>query len=956
MSESERQPVEESADPTERLLVLLRDLAVEARPDRSEDLRVGLDSDLERDLGLDSLARSELLLRVEKEFALTLPDDLLASAETVRDLVTALGHASVRDDKVDIAFSSKVARLAGPAQAWPDHAATLNQVLDWHAEHHGDRPHIILSDGRNDEPALTYGELSRSAKVIAAGLRARGLEPGDRVALMLPTCADFFPIFFGILYAGGVPVPIYPPVRPAQLADHLRRQAATLNNAGAVILVTISEAIAVGALLRSLAPKLRDIVTASDLRKDAVKVDAAEAIVVPAPGDVAFLQYTSGSTGTPKGVILTHANLLANIRAMGQGLNVGTDDVFISWLPLYHDMGLIGAWFGSLYYAIPAIIMSPLTFLARPSSWLWAIHRHRGSITAAPNFAYELCVRRVDDEEIEGLDLSTMRMSANGAEPVSPRTLTSFCERFAAYGFDPVALCPVYGLAECSVGLAFPPMDEMARIERVSRKVLAAEGRAVVVPDDHDAADVQEIVACGRALPRHEIRVVDEGGRELGDRREGRLQFRGPSTTSGYFENPEATAQLFDGDWLESGDRAYLESGDLFLTGRVKDIIIRGGRNIYPQEVESVVGEVEGVRTGCVACFGVIDHDSGTERIVVMAETRLEDQAARAATRREAELAATDVLGAPPDEVVLCPPQSVLKTSSGKIRRSASRDVYVDGRIGKKPLPIWQQLLRLGITAVIPELRRQRRRAGDLIYAGWWWLVVALVFAIGYPLLLILPGASVRWSLFRFLAKTIFLLSGAKLQVTGLENWPPDHAIVVCNHTSYTDGLVLAAALPGPLTFTAKGELAGNSLAAVALRRLGVRFLERFEADRSVQDAEELGAAAHHERLMFFPEGTLTRMPGLLSFRMGAFQTAARADVPVVPVILRGTRTLLRDGQWFPRRSDLQIDVAPPQRAEGSDWKDAVALRDAVRNVILERCKEPDLSHVDAGQVLRGEF
>ena len=956
MNDTDPQQSDGAADATTRLLTLLRDLAVEARPDRAGDLRVGLDSDLERDLGLDSLARAELLLRVEKEFALVLPEDLLARAETVRDLATALGKSSAAGEDFVGALASGVAALAGPAQAWPDHAATLNQVLDWHAEQHGDRPHIILSDGRHDEPPLTYGELAASAKVIAAGLRARGLEPGGRVALMLPTDADFFPIFFGILYAGAVPVPIYPPVRPAQLADHLRRQAATLDNAGALVLVTVPEAIAVGALLRSLAPRLRDIVTVTDLRKSATEVDIADAVVRPAPDDIAFLQYTSGSTGAPKGVILTHANLLANVRAMGRGLDVRVDDVFISWLPLYHDMGLIGAWFGSLYFAIPAVIMSPLNFLARPSNWLWAIHRHRGTITAAPNFAYELCTRRISDEEIEGLDLSSMRMMANGAEPISAKTLSSFSARFAPYGFDPVALSPVYGLAESSVGLAFPPMGRMARVDRVSRAALASESRAVPVPADHDAADVQEIVACGQALPRHEMRVVDDGDRELGERREGRLQFRGPSATSGYFENPEATATLFDGDWLETGDRAYLDGGDLFLTGRVKDIIIRGGRNIYPQEVEEAVGNVEGVRSGCVACFGVIDRDSGTERIVVLAETRLEKDEARAETRRQAELVATDVLGTPADEILLCPPQTVLKTSSGKIRRSASRDVYVEGRVGRKPLPVWRQFLNLALKGAVPELRRRRRQLGDLAFAGWWWIIVGLVVAIGYPLLLVLPGAALRWRVFRFLAKTVLTLTATPVKVEGLEHWPDDAAVIVCNHSSYLDGLVLTAVLPGQLHYGAKAELGTHPLAGPVLRRLGVRFLERFEADRGVQDTERLSEAARHERLVLFPEGTLTRMPGLLSFRMGAFQVAARAGVPVLPVVMRGSRTLLRDGQWFPRRTDLSIEICAPHSAAGPEWSDAVALRDAVREDILARCREPDLAHVDAGQVLRGEF
>ena len=317
--------------------------------------------------------------------------------------------------------------------------------------------------------------------------------------------------------------------------------------------------------------------------------------------DIALLQYTSGSTGDPKGVVLTHANLLANIRAVGEAVKMGPDDVGVSWLPLYHDMGLIGAWLTLLYYGIPLAVMSPIAFLMRPERWLWAIHNHRGTMSTAPNFAYELCVRKIADKDIEGLDLSSWRMAMNGAEPVNPGTLERFATRFAKYGFRGEALLPVYGLAEASLAVTVPPMGRGPVVDRIERKVFASEGRAVVAQVGNENAIA--FVSAGKPIPRHEIRVVNDAGAEVAERTEGFLWFRGPSATTGYYQNEAATAALFpagkaarDGEyaWVNSGDRAYVADGELYVTGRVKDIIIKGGRNLYPHEVEELAARVEG--------------------------------------------------------------------------------------------------------------------------------------------------------------------------------------------------------------------------------------------------------------------------------------------------------------------------------------------------------------------------
>jgi len=586
-------------DTAEALLDVVRRLAVELHPQRKRTIQVTLDSALDRDLGFDSLSRVELLLRLERTFGTGFPEQTLASAETPRDLLRVVLSAHAAGQPVAPAQVRVTA--PGEAEGTPFGAETLLEMLDWHVLAHPQRPHVYLY-GEGDEPEeITYATLFDGARTIAAGLRERALQPGQNVAIMLPTGRDYLYSFFGILLAGGVPVPIYPPARPSQIEDHLRRHAGILANAQTVLLITVPEARPVARLLKAQVEKLLGVVTPRELASG--KAFSGPTIRAQ---DIAFLQYTSGSTGQPKGVILTHANLLANIRAMGEVVQVDSTDVFVSWLPLYHDMGLIGAWLGSLYYACPLVLMSPLAFLAfltSPRRWLWAIHNHRGTLSAAPNFAFELCLGKLEDSDIKGLDLGSWRMAFNGAEPVSPRTVRRFSKRFARYGFRPEAMAPVYGLAEAAVGLAFPPFGRGPLIDRIQREPFVSSGKAITAEEQDRLA--LEFVACGQPLPGYQIRIIDPAGRELPERQEGHLEFRGPSATSGYVRNPDATRRLFNGEWLCTGDLGYVASGDVYLTSRSGDLIIRGGRNIYPYEVEEAVGNMPYARYPQGLCRGI---------------------------------------------------------------------------------------------------------------------------------------------------------------------------------------------------------------------------------------------------------------------------------------------------------------------------------------------------------------
>ena len=909
--------------------------------------RLRLSDSLDGDLGLDSLARVELLFRVQRAFGVDLPEATLERAETLQDIADALAaapaaRAPARPAAAPGEPSAKAPAPAPAATGLPVDARTLVEVLEWHLERQPERTQITLL-GDEGEFAISYRALAQAAGRVAAGLQLRGLAPRQTVAIMLPTSPDYFYVYFGILLAGGVPVPIYPPARLAQIEEHVRRHARILANARAAMMVTVRQGRAVAHLLQGQVESLRAVVSADELLEER---GAPQRVPVGA-SDTAFIQYTSGSTGDPKGVVLTHANLLANLRAMGPGLGVRPDDVFVSWLPLYHDMGLIGAWLGTLYYGLPLVVMSPLAFLARPVRWLRAIQHYRGTLSAAPNFAYELCARKIDDSELQGLDLSSWRLAANGAEAVLPDTLARFRDRFAPYGLRPEAITPVYGLAECSVGLAFPPPGRGPRIDSIRRDAFVAEGQALPAVRDDPAA--LRFVSCGHAIPGHALRVVDAQGRALAERLEGRLEFRGPSATAGYLDNPKANAQLLRDGWLDTGDRAYIADGELFITGRVKDIVIRGGRNIYPHEVEEVVSEVAGVRKGCVAVFGSADPGTGTERLVVLAESR--EQAPESRERVRAAIAdrVLAVLGEPADVIAIAPPHTVLKTSSGKIRRSACRELFESGRVGAHQRGARWQIARLALSAAPTLARRALNIAGSALYAAWTFLWFALLAPTTWLLTALAWRPEIAWAISHRAARALLRLSATPFSVEGLEHLPRDGAcVLVANHSSYADGVVLVAALPRRAGFVAKRELLAQPIARIYLARMDAEFVERFAAHQSVEDAARLQAQVKTGRaLMFFPEGTFTVVAGLRPFRLGAFVAAANAGVPVVPIAINGTRRLLPGERWWPTRSAVRVVIGAPIAAppDASDpFTAAIALRDAARAHILAYCGESDLS------------
>lgn len=934
----------ETASETVRLLLrVVGEVAGELHPNRT--VIATLDSPLDRELGFDSLGRVELVARLERKFGVALPERLVVSAETPRDLLRALTAAYPLPAGESVVETRPLA--TGEVQI-PRHAGTLLEVLEWHAAHEPGRCHIRFYSDEDDGPVLTYAALAAGANQVAAGLQSHDLRPGDAVAIMLPTGAEYFFTFFGALLAGGIPVPMYPPLRPTQIEDHLRRQAGILSNCLAAVLVTTEETALAAGLLKAQVSTLQLVVTPEKL---AVSNSALQLPRI-SPDSIALLQYTSGSTGNPKGVVLTHRNLLANIRAMGEAASVRPSDVFISWLPLYHDMGLIGAWLGSLYYAMPLVLMTPLTFLARPQRWLRAIQRHRGTLSAAPNFAYDHCLRRIDEAEAASFDLGSWRAVFNGAEPISPDCMQRFLDRFGLAGLQAEAMMPVYGLAECSVGLAFPPLGRGAVVDRVRREPLLTAGRAL--PAETNDPTALRFAACGLPLPGHQIRVVDDSDRELPERSEGRVQFRGPSTTSGYYRNPAATRELFHGEWLDSGDLGYLANGEIHITGRTKEIIIRAGRNIHPAELEEAVGDLRGVRKGNVAIFGSLDPVTATERLVVVAETREADPLARATLISEITALASDLVGLPPDDVVLAPPNTVLKTSSGKIRRVACRTLYEDGAIGRSRRPAWRQLAALQLSTVGPRLHKARTALASRLYAGYAWSVTVVIAITAWFGVLLLPRLQWRWGFLRQLLRLLARITATPLTIEGVELLPPERqpCIYAANHASYLDALALIALLPRQCAFVAKVELAAHWYIRLPLQRIGTEFVARFETERSIADSRAMvSVAVSGNSLLFFPEGGFSRVTGVKPFHLGAFVVACEAGLPVVPLAIRGTRSILRAESWFPRRGAITVVVGESlSPGNGERWAEAVRLRDEVRRCILRHCGEPDLAPARHGK------
>ncbi|GAA1196009.1 fatty acyl-AMP ligase [Pseudonocardia alaniniphila] len=561
---------------------------------------------------------------------------------------------------------------------------TLLDRLDTHADRDPSAPAFTFLGDDDAAPAreLTFGDVSRASRAVAAALGER-LRPGDRAMLLLPEGLDFVPAFLGCLAAGVIAVPAYPPI-PVQSAQRVRTLQSIVAACDPSAVVSIG-APELTAAVRTAVPQLahtwytsvEELIAAGAGRDPAHRADA---------DDIAFLQFTSGSTAMPKGVTVTHRALAHNEELIADAFGHRDGFSLVGWLPLFHDMGLIGNVLHPLWMGRQAVLMSPLSFIKRPVRWLRAISTYRATTSGGPNFAYDMCTRRIPEEACEGLDLSSWRVAFNGAEPVRSSTIAEFARRFERHGFDPAAAYPCYGMAEATLLVTGSRADAPHRELTVDADALAA-GRIV------EDAGGRELVSSGIVRGERTVRIVDPETRTPADAdRVGEVWIGGPSLPVGYWGNAEATRESFqavttdgDGPYMRSGDLGFVHDGELFITGRTKDLIIVGGRNHYPPDIEATAEDAHtAVRPGAVAAFGVTT-DGGEAVVLVVGVGQGATGSSAVATAKAAEIrhriraAVAAAHGVPVADVVLVAPNAVPRTSSGKIRRRSCRDAYLDG-------------------------------------------------------------------------------------------------------------------------------------------------------------------------------------------------------------------------------------------------------------------------------------
>jgi fatty-acyl-CoA synthase len=518
---------------------------------------------------------------------------------------------------------------------------------------------------------VPWAQLHADALAMAGVLQARGVEPGQHVALLGPTSRELVTAIQAIWLAGAALVALPLPMRLGSLDEFVAQTRARIKNSDAAV-VLMDDALA-GFL--ETGPADPPTVMLSSLRGGG-QGNRVSAFTAPAPDPdrLAVLQFTSGSTAEPKGVMLPERAILANLDAAGEAALLDLDhDRAVSWLPLYHDMGLIGLLGLPMVTGIDLVLASPQDFMAAPAKWMEWISHYRGTATAGPNFSYALAARAL--RRMSGLDLSCLRLALNGAEPVDPDTVMAFCQAGTLHKLRPGAVFPAFGMAEVAIAGSFPPPGAGLRLDVVDRQILEAD-RYAAPTDDRPGA--RRLARLGRPVAGLEMRICDpETGSTMTEREVGELQIRGTSVTPGYYRQPAATAAAFQDGWLKTGDLGYLVEGELVVCGRIKDVIIVGGRNVFPEDVERAAASVEGVRAGNVIAFGV-DGRTGKEGVVVVAEIKPDGPVN---VRQAVASRVLEAVGIPAAEIVLVAPGTLPKTSSGKLQRSLCRSRYLDAAL-----------------------------------------------------------------------------------------------------------------------------------------------------------------------------------------------------------------------------------------------------------------------------------
>jgi len=515
----------------------------------------------------------------------------------------------------------------------------------------------------------TYRKLASQAINFAAGLQAAGVAPGDRVALVLSTGPDFYIAWFGCLLADAIPTALYPPTRLGRIAEWRTRTAKMLLGSQSVLVITEKRLYGfLGEPVATASPHL-GCTEVSDIVEKGTNND----LVLRGQTPIAAVQFSSGSTGDPKPVALSHQNMLSNARSIVSRLpGDPSQHRGVSWLPLYHDMGLVGCLLAALVARAEITMIRPEHFVANPLCWLQAISETRATVSVAPNFAFGLTERRVREGNLIDLDLSCWSVAMCGAEPVHPDTLERFVQKFSACGFRPEAITPVYGLAEATLAVTFSDVEKLPKWSTFDREKLEVDRKAVESPRGLRVASLGTPLDC-------ELEIRNSDGHRLSERQVGVVHLRGPGVMVGYLKRPKATQEVIDPQgWLNTGDVGFLHHGELYLCGRQKDLVIIRGRNHDPSFIEQGLEGVEGLRLGCSAAFSVRHNEADTEELVVVAELEKDTELDPEEVRKRAIGSIQKATSIKVYDLLLVAPGTLPRTSSGKIRRSHARKRYVE--------------------------------------------------------------------------------------------------------------------------------------------------------------------------------------------------------------------------------------------------------------------------------------
>ncbi len=557
---------------------------------------------------------------------------------------------------------------------------TFNDVVLRYAESDADLKIIRMLDFKNEEEPIDYGQVLRRSSVFAGMLREKGLKPKDRVVIMLPTSSAFVYLFFGTLLAGGIPVPTYPPSTFGNNSVFLSNLRHIFQSSQARFFG--SEPRILGSFRETFEnfPFLEHVFNASEIDFNSGNPGEMKPAEVRSD-DVSLLQYTSGSTGFPKGVVLTHGNLLNNVHAISEAIKINrATDFGVSWLPLFHDMGLIGCLLTALYTATPVALMPTESFMMRPDRWLHNISKYKATISPSPNFGYYLCTRLLNTTRLKGVDLSSWRVALTGAEAIDINVLERFETLLKPYGFSRRAFLPAYGLAESSLAVTIAPLEDNLKVARLNRGKLENDGTA----EDYDEEDatLTKIVSVGKPVKGQQAEIHDSEGNRSPDNRVGEIWIKGLSVTSGYFNNPGVTKKSFRQDWFKTGDLGFKRNGDLYITGRIKELIIKRGRNYYPYDIEKALWNIAGIREGRCAAFASWNHAESSEDLVLVIETaKTSSEADLDDLAKSVNAVVLENIGLKPDRIVFIPPKSIPKTSSGKIQRLLCKKLLEEGKL-----------------------------------------------------------------------------------------------------------------------------------------------------------------------------------------------------------------------------------------------------------------------------------